>query len=333
MSLPGDNKAESSWNSRFLSVNPGDATPRRLIYETSFLKSGQQVVDLLKSTPNDDLANLSADKKALCERRYQTILNDQKIDIRLAFGYMDWSTEKEIGYEGLNFGRSPSTDLAAYQVAEKFLLAPCQEQLQVCGFSKSPTEEGLYTKTVVIRGQTYPVELRMRQPSLTEFYQTNMQRKNEQIAKSEETRSFYMQALQDADLAIYMGHSRNGGGPDFYPPVLLPTGHPDYNGYYIPRQAGVKMMTEALTSSGHQAPAMSLMSCDSRNHFLQKLNSIAPHTGVISSTQLVTFDLIFGVTLSSVDALLRGQCQKSFYQEIRITPDAKEMITMDNMFE
>lgn len=306
--------------------------PRRYVYETSFINAGNQVVSLLQATPNDDFTTLDPAKKVQCERRYQTVLNDQKIDIRIAMGYMDWSTGGSISYEGTNFGKSPSNDLGGYRAMERFLLASCQGNLQVCGFQKSTQEAGLYTKTVSIRGRTYPVELRMRQPSLTESYDTNMQRSAEQTAKSAETRNFYIQALQNADMAIYFGHSRNGGGPDFNPPILLGNGHPDYNGYYLPKQIGAKMVTSALAQSGHQTPIMSLMSCDSQEHFFNKINAVAPSTGVISTTRIVIFEHLFAATLSEVDSLLRGQCQKSFYQAIRTAP-ATDDITMDHMFE
>lgn len=305
---------------------------RPLLYEPSFDLIAKEYIALLNTKTTDDYTQLDATQKNYCDRRYNTILNDRKIDIRISFGYFDWSTGSDIGSQNLNFGKSPSVDLGAYKSMQNTLTAPCQTEMSVCGFTASTQEVGLYTKTLVIRGETYTAEVRMSQPSVSEFYNENLAQKEQQQAKSDATRDFYVKSLQEADYAIYIGHSRNGGGPDFYPPILKEDGHADYNGYYLPKKIGLKTILEAFKSSSRQAPMMALFSCDSKDHFLSQLQAVAPRTGFVTSTRVDTINNLFAASLGSMDALLRGQCQKSFYQSLRLDPRAQDLMTMDNMF-
>lgn len=315
-----------------MAVAPELGQPRPWLYQGALEMIGIEYLEFLKVKPTDDFATLEPQQQRDCDRRYQTVLNDSKIDIRIAFGYFDWSAGQDIIVQGLNFGMSPSADIGGLKAMEKLLTTPCQGNLQACGFVKSVTAANLYTKQVVIRGQSYAVEVRMSQPSLTEFYKDNAARKEEQSARSQQTKEFYMQALQEADFALYIGHSRNGGGPDFNFPVLKEDGHANYNGYYLPNQFGLKMMIEAFGKSGRQAPIVGIFSCDSRDHFYDRLRRVAPNTGFITSTRVDTYNNLFAASLGGMDALLRGQCQKSFYQSLRLDPEVKELVTMDNMF-
>lgn len=306
--------------------------PRTLIYEGSFNLIGTEYLEFLRAKTTDVFSELDPQQQKDCTRRYSSILNDGKIDIRIAFGFFDWSTGSDIITQGLNFGKSPSADLGGYNSMEKMLLTPCQAQMRFCGFNKDDQEQGLYWKVLEIRGEAMVAEIRMSQPSVTEFYKDNVARKADQDAKSLATKEFYMKALQEADMALYIGHSRSGGGPDFNVPILKEDGHANYEGFYQPNKPGLKMMIEALTKSGRQAPIVGLFSCDSRNHFLARLKKAAPNTGFITSTRVDTINNLFAASLGSLDAVLRGQCQKSFYQSLRLDPEVKDLITMDNMF-
>ena len=91
-------------------------------------------------------------------------------------------------------------------------------------------------------------------------------------------------------------------------------------------------MTSALSGS-KKAPIIGVMACNSRDLFLRKLRAVAPDSGFITTLDVSTVAEPFTATLGAIDSLMRGQCQKSFYQSIRMTSRNQQYITMDGMFE
>ncbi|MNL56698.1 hypothetical protein D3C87_1802100 [compost metagenome] len=91
-------------------------------------------------------------------------------------------------------------------------------------------------------------------------------------------------------------------------------------------------MINAL-NSGRQAPIIGMMSCNARYKFLGPLRKAAPDSGVITSTAILDIDIVYTAMIGAVDAILRGQCQKSFYESIRMTNKNRKYMTMDGMFE
>lgn len=305
------------------------APAQGLLYESVFDSYAANYLALLNQHPTDDWADAKDEKRAFCEHRYENLLEDGVLDIRISLGYFDWT-------EGLNintYGRSPSIDLGAFVSLRKFLLSPCRGQAQFCGFKPEPKNLGTLSKSVQMNGRRYLAQIEMQFSSVTEFFDTNITRaRDQQIARSESTERFYLDSLQSADVAFYFGHARDGGGPDFDPPVLNNKGRVDYDNYYIPKKIGLGRMLEALTQATHPAPVIGVFSCDSRDHFLKKLRLAAPDSGIITSMAVIDVKEGFTALIGATDALLRGQCN-NFYKSMRLTDKNAKTITMDGMFE
>lgn len=300
------------------------------LYEVEFSQLGQSYLDLLDGLPTDDLQKLPADKRAACVSRYQGILNDGLIDIRFALGYFDWTTGGSVD----NYGLSPSMDIGAFAALSDLLTSRCTGNLRLCGFKQDSKNPYLFYREVIVFGQRYTARIEMHFASVTEYYSKNIgSYKTQQVERTQFMDAFFANSLQTADAVFYFGHSRNGGGPDFAPPRLNSANKVDYRGYYEVYRPGLKKLLTALSDPNHQTKIFGLMSCDSRDHFLQKIRNVAPQTGVITSTAVLNVDQVYTAMLGAADALLRGQCQKSFYQELRMTPENREFITMDGMFE
>jgi hypothetical protein len=217
---------------------------------------------------------------------------------------------------------------------KSLLTSGCYRNLQFCSFQRDPNNPYVFHKSVRIRGQNISVRVEIEFSSATESLSSNLGRYGyEQSQRTASTESFFLRGLQSADAVFYFGHARNGGGPDFAPPIFVPGKNKvDYNGYYLVNRPGLKKMLGAL-SSQKKAPVIGILACNSREHFLRRLLAAAPDSGIITTLDVTTVDEPFTAILGASDALMRGKCQKSFYQSLRMTARNTQFITMDGMFE
>lgn len=305
------------------------------LYESNLLRVGKSYRDLLAHKATDQLTALPSEQKGFCEKRYAPIMQDGVLDIRIALGYFDWTTGNSIHYNGANYGPSPSIDIGAYYALRALLTSRCYGNLQFCGFTMDPGNPYRFHKNVFIHKRSYRAQVEMHFSSVTEYFSENTgYKRGQQNERTSSTEGFFGRSLRDADAIFYFGHARNGGGPDFAPPILVRGKNKvDYNGYYLVHRPGLNKMVSSLRGAEKQAPILGLMACNSRVHFLNSLRKAAPNTGVISSWDVTTIDEVYTATIGAVDALLRGQCQKSFYQSLRMTARNQRYITMDGMFE
>lgn len=305
------------------------------IYETLFDRMGRNYVDRLERTSTDSLSDLSPEKRNICVKRYAGLLQDGLLDIRIAIGYFDWTTGSSISSEGRNFGVSPSLDLGAYSALKKLLLAPCEGRARFCGFRQDPQNMYRFYRQVQIQGNTYNARVEIQFSSATEYLSVNLgDYRDQQRQRTQFMENYFVRSLQDADAVFYLGHARNGGGPDFAPPVFLSGRNKlDYEGYYKAQRPGLKRMISALSSSDRQTAVLGLMACNSRDLFLNRVRSVASNTGVITSMSILNVDEVYTAMIGGIDSLLRGQCQHRFYQALRLTSNNEKYITMDGMFE
>ncbi|UOF00044.1 hypothetical protein [Bdellovibrio reynosensis] len=304
------------------------------LYQKTFYNQAESYIDLLEEKPTDVLAKLPADKQAKCMERYSGILDDGIIDIRIALGYFDWTTGRPVKAKFQNYGLSPSLDLGAYAALKAILTEPCEGNSRFCGFKVDPSNTNRLSREVKVHGKSYIARIDMQFASQSEYLDENrFSLRTEQNQRTAFMEDFFARGLQNADAIFYFGHSRNGGGPDFSPPIFIGSSNKvDYTNYYKPKRPGFKKMVAAL-SNGKQAPIIGLMSCASRDHFLKKLQEIAPNSGLITSMDVLLVEMVYTAMIGGVDAILRGQCQASFYQSLRMTDDNRKYITMDGMFE
>lgn len=302
------------------------------LYENTFTSMGKDYLKSLGRLRTDDVTRESSSSRERCQARYDKILNDGVIDIRILMGYFDWTIGTPVNADGGNFGYSPSIDPGAYQSIRKILTSRCPGDAEFCEFREQTPY--LFTKQVTIAGRSYQARIEMYYASVSEYFNTNTgAERSQQQQRSAASQAQFTEALQNADAVFYFGHSRNGGGPDFNPPVLISgVNKVNYNGYYKPNRPGLKKMLAALKGSSHRPQILGLMSCDSRDHFRSSLRSVAPNMGLISSTAVLKVDGVYTAMIGGIDAILRGQCQTGFSSSIRMTSFNQQNITMDGVF-
>ena len=255
----------------------------------------------------------------LCTNFYDKIAGDGVVRIHLSFGYFDDSESESVQVDFKNLGHNSSSDQAFYMVMIKGLTGRCKGDMQACRFTE--VAPGKLVKRVRSpEGKDVTFEITAEYSSLTPYYQVNtVDRASEQRQKSEANRQSFMNALRTDDAVFYLGHSRNGGGPDFLPPRLMANGHPNYHGYYQPEHPGFNDLLAGIRARGEAPPLLAMYSCMSEAWFGAKLYSLSPHSSYIfsQSDKLSGMNEHFQAAFATIDGLTRFQCAQGMQDEVR----------------
>lgn len=282
----------------------------------------------------------TADEQSKCDRFYSRIHSTREMKILIGIGYYDSSEGEpiEVDYypEGTrvlahgSFGVNGTQDLAVYQSYRELLTAHCEGKLQFCGFKESSPGE-LSKKVKMPDGTKVNVVLEIKHPSVSTVHYDNVgPLKAQQTEKTAEMNEWFFGGLKDADLAIYHGHARKGGGPDFSPPVLLKNLHVNYP-FYQQARPGLTNLLNGLKAAQHPA-ALVLMACNSTLLFGKSVESAAPDMGLISTNFVPkTGEGVFKASIATVDSFLRFQCKSGFEKEVYSDADQTAFIKTDIM--
>ncbi|RYZ66278.1 MAG: hypothetical protein EOP05_19370, partial [Proteobacteria bacterium] len=196
----------------------------------------------------------SAQEQASCASFYSNVKKKGEMKIALGLGYYDSSEGEPFSFQiysptgqltTANFGMNATIDIAYDDLYRELLVRPCSGSLQLCGFKeKAP---GLFEKKVKTpEGKKIKAIVEMRHASVTPEHASNVgPMSSEQIAKSDATTRWFFGQVAQADLLVYNGHSRKGGGPDFHPPKLRENLHVNYS-WYEKNSPGINRLTSAL---------------------------------------------------------------------------------------
>lgn len=244
--------------------------------------------------------------------RYNRIVQKGSLDFRYALGYFDESW----GIDGASevYGYSPSLDIIAFDVIREFLKRPCERGSlrRSCGFherGQSGSGAVELSRMIEINGSPVRVHLNLTHASASELYLDNLgplsARQATLTAQSEEN---FFGGLSAADVIFYNGHSRDGGGPDFKPPVLLdPSKKPNYP-FYQKRKEGFKKMTQALKEAEVAPLMVGLFSCYTKKHFQKPLAQLAPKQALVLSAAAIDYLNTLLASMGYLEAILQGEC-------------------------
>jgi hypothetical protein len=256
------------------------------------------VVPVLKGSPQ-------------CVSRYQKLFSKPDIDITMAFGYTDWRPESLVttSYEVGDFNQKMTQPCvpATFQGAAYKMF---------CGFSRDSDDATLFYKQIPgPDGKDHRVRIHV--VAALDFNssqsESDDQLRNtpEQLARSAEARKEFIKALQQDDVVLYNGHARDGGGPDFSPPVLTAAKHPDY-AWYHRNHPGLNDMLTALSSSKHHPQVIGLMACDSKLHFEKKLSQVTPESALLLTNMTSYTEDESKTEAAFLDGLLSMRCDDDF---------------------
>lgn len=278
-----------------------------------------------------------------CAAFHAPYVHDGVIDIRYALGYFDESTGKPVTYQNRDWGLSPSYDEGVWRGIREVLMERCpNSQRRLCGFREISSEaerqnEGQteLARDMEIHGKRVEVRIRLTYASASPSFERNkgeLRDKQERFTRASEANFFG--GLRHTDYAIYMGHSRNGGGPDFNPPRLNAAMKTDYRGYYRKELPGISHLLSDLRASGNRDVTLGLFSCDSDLHFRKKLTAVNPEQRMmltIGSVGKLTYTDTLNLSMSYLEGLLRGSCGAQLEDFARATERDKSLFRSYNM--
>lgn len=259
-----------------------------------------------------------------CKERYQKLYSKGVLRIVLGMGYGD-STPGRMMW-----------DYFGHHSIMKRLLRPCTADVSLCGFRQDRKDPNLLRKVAFdpTAEKKYRIELRIIRASLTPDHNMNMssERSFKQfLACTQATIDFHKQVASGSDIVIYAGHSRDGGGPDFCPPIKTKNNHVNYS-WYQQNKPGITRLAESLklaVNKGTPNQVVGLFSCSSQLHFLKKMRSVNNTAGYLVTKRTATFHELYMDTFSALDGLLSQRCKEGF----ELSFNERGASTWRNMFK
>lgn len=285
--------------------------------------------------------------------RKQETRADSEVNINIAFGYTDNRTDIIPG-DPVQAAKTAKAVHDHYEKSALFerLRVPCPSGIVgACGFKYEADDADVLVKKIKMIGPDgYPrfrtIRIRAKDSALTDDDLVNRgPRLEEQLAKSEETQQFFEESLGNADMVMYMGHARGGGGPDFAPPRLRKVNSriqlSDLN-WYRRNHPGTDRMYGALAEARRQPKIIAIFACYSKDLFYQGLRKVAPRSALILSGNNEE-QTALAQAVATLDSVLGARCEEDFRQsldsidryrdvfdrsEIRVTP-----VKVDGLFK
>ncbi|MEQ1721834.1 MAG: hypothetical protein ABL930_01570 [Pseudobdellovibrio sp.] len=250
-----------------------------------------------------------------CMPVYKNALSKGVLDIHYALGYFDDSQAIDILYDNKNLGLSPSLDIAVFDVIRGFLKAPCaaSSPQKLCGFEEQGEPNNglvILTKKITLLEQSVTVRVSLSYASASENFVANKTTLNErQKFLTQQSEQNYFGAIGSAaDVVIYNGHSRNGGGPDFNPPLLKDDLHVNYDGYYQVKKPGISRVLEMIKNGKNKDQVIGFFSCYSQRWFYDSIMKANPKQKVVFSADTIDYLDSLQASLGYVEGFMQGYC-------------------------
>ncbi len=261
-----------------------------------------------------------SEKSPACRKTYKDLFKIREtqtqepkepveIDMRLLFGYMDNVGEVDDFYAGV--------------ASMAVLTSDCEPGVFACGFKRDPKDMQMLRKTVQVMGpdgklRRRTIKLKVAWSSVRSEEKLNrgvfaeQQRERTGVMERE-----WVDGLQKSDVLLYVGHAREGGGPDFGPPKVNPkTRRTDFD-WHRKNGPGVRVMEETLASSVKTPKILGLFACYAQDHWAEKLKKAAPKSGLIMTGDS-EFEAIVGQAIATIDSTLGLRCEEEFGRSVNV---------------
>jgi hypothetical protein len=254
------------------------------------------------------------DSARVCKDKWIDFYSHEPVDVRIVFGYQD-SDDDSLAGDGLQ--RQAMVDRITAKCAEDNLV-------QACGFSRSPDDADVFERNV--RGpdaKMHTMRVRLTASSYSSSDAINRAFSVEQAQKTEQATKVFYEGLKEADMLLYVGHARDGGGPDFKPARRNTAGKIDYP-WYRENTPGVDELTKQLMTSGKTPKIMGFFACESER-WRARLRNYASKSGLIlSATPKMPLEVGVAQAFATLDSAIWQRCGSSFDKAINFNPDANE---------
>ena len=238
-----------------------------------------------------------------CKQTYLNFYKNDSIDIRVLFGYKDARPARFVAdrYEKMNFIQR--------------LQKPCENHEVLCGFRRSLTDADQLSK--FIYGPDEKLKTILIQVKNSSVGPDDIENRRDpfQTWQSRHAQNTFTDGLKTADVVLYNGHSRAGGGPDFEPARLGPNHHAAY-AWYKQNQPGFRQLIQTLQTPNLRLKLLGLFSCASNKLFAEKIRKTKNQFGLITSDKLIYFADAMDSLTETLKSLLEMKCQPEFRQAI-----------------
>ena len=317
-SKPGETSQVLESNAAQRNVNLIDYANRRL---KSLRSTEVNCDECFASTTGDGLSTLDAkDPQKICTDKWNDFYSKDVVDIRFVFGYNDSDEETLVG------------DSIARQSMVDQVTAPCAPDnlVQACGFKRSADDADTFEKVVVgPAGNDHTIRLNLKSSSYSASDRINKEFLGEQKEKSDEAERTFYRGLREADMLLYIGHARDGGGPDFEAAKRRPNGTTDFD-YYRSQAPGMDKLTRVLSEPGQTPKILGFLACDSER-WSARLERLAPKSGLIlSATPKVPLEAAATQAFLALDSVIWQRCEGAFDKSLNQLKkyDGREYVPM-----
>lgn len=263
-------------------------------------------VDELVGMNSSTVHNDSAPK---CQSRYRNLYKDGTLNVALGFGYWDSSPRELVFDQWIANG------------LRIILQEPCSAGKRVCGFKRTGD---VFTKTVRgPDGKPNKLTVSFTQGSLSaDNVKNTTTHKAQQKEKCEAaTAKYFGEISRGAEVVMFIGHARKGGGPDFCPPVRKADNHTNYSWYQTNRY-GFKSFLSSLRDAraiGKPAEIVAMYSCYSKRLFLPELSRQNPGTGfILTEIAIETREAVKSI-VSTLDSIIAMKCSQGFQESAHLS--------------
>lgn len=245
-----------------------------------------------------------------CQRTWDDFYSKPEIDIRIVFGYFDASFERTVD------------DVISRQSLIDRLTQPCNSNVAICGFSRVEEDADVLKKEVRgPRGTKHTVKLKIVASAYSSSDRLNRVFGKEQEDKSAQAKRTFLTGIEEADALFYIGHARDGGGPDFSP-ARLKNGAIDYS-YYRTNKPGLEELTAKLATAKKTPKILGLLACNSER-WHDRLKRMAPRSGLLlSESDDIAHEVSVVQTMGALDSILWKRCEASFNEALNPVPGGK----------
>lgn len=246
-----------------------------------------------------------------CPDTYAKLFASDTVDFLVSFGYKDARPSRFVG---------DRYERAAFVYG---LTSPCPKNFHACDFTADPKDAEIFTKRIVgPDGRQRTLRIRVISASAGPDDDEN-RLDSFQKWLSRHAQKQFEDGLVRSPMVFYNGHSRAGGGPDFFPPKLTRKGNEIDFSWYQSNQPGMKSLLQALKAKDSELKLLGLYSCVSTQHFTQEIHSAKPNLAVISSGELLYYADALRNLSGTISAISGMWCENEFGSAISAEPNGK----------
>lgn len=254
---------------------------------------------------------LSIRKKWITESEIKNLFKvkvsqDVYMQIRVAFGYKDARPARFVAdrYERLFLIQS--------------LIKTCDDKNDfACEFERDKKDSNLFSKRIRnTAGEYHLINLYITASSAgpdDENNRTNPYQKH----LSRISRLNFIEGLRSAEIVFYVGHSRDGGGPDFRPPRLTKNFHADYPWYQKQAPGLISLLKNLKANQENQRSPfkLGLLSCNSKQYFEKRVRQASVNTQLVTVPKLLYYsdalEILSSEITKFIEAKISGSGRKS----------------------